>query len=300
MGYAARHADGGTDGKALTSRAVIAALALAGLARQAEAQNWQTITSSRQRHGETELTVEVDYAAGRFRLGPGAAGTLYRMEMRYDEERFSPVREFDADANVLRLGVRSRGGARVSLGDRRRSGVTPSFDLTLTPDIPISLGIDLGAAESEVELGGLALRNLRYRTGASQSRVSFSRPNPVSCDELVMEAGAAEFEAIELANANCRRVTFRGGVGEVTLDFTGDWRQSVDAEVDVSIGSLTLRLPRDVGVAIRVNRFLASFESAGFTKRGNTYFSANYERTRYRLTLRVDATIGGIDVAWAP
>jgi predicted membrane protein len=68
--------------------------------------------------------------------------------------------------------------------------------------------------------------------------------------------------------------------------------------VEVSIGSLTLGLPRDVGVAIHVNRFLASFAAAGFTKRGQTYYTRNYNTARYRLSLQVSATIGGIDVNW--
>jgi hypothetical protein len=274
------------------------ALALLATAQPAWAQTWRSITSSRQTHGESELSVEVEYSAGNFRLAPGVPGTLYRMEMRYDEERFAPLREYDAGSGVLRLGVRSRGGARVSLGDRRRSPVAATLDLALTPDIPISLDLALGAVQSDVELGGLALRRLRYRTGASESRLGFSRPNPVACEELIVEAGAAEFEATELANSNCRSMVFRGGVGEISLDFSGEWRQAVDAEVNVSIGSLTLTLPREVGVAIRVNRFLASFASAGFTKRGNAFYSANYEAARHRLNLRVNATIGDIDVAW--
>lgn len=268
------------------------------LATPATAQTWRTITSARQLHGEGALEVEVTYGVGRFSLSPGAPGTLYRMEMRYDEERFSPVREYDPANAILRLGVRGRGGdTRVTLGDRRRrDSQTPSFDLTLPPDIPLALMLELGAVESDIELGGLSVRRLDYRTGASQSRVRFSSPNPFPCESLYLAAGAAEFHASGLANANCRRVRFEGGVGEVTLDFTGAWRQPMSADVNVSIGSLTLQIPRDVGVSIRLNRFLASFERAGFVKRGNTYYSDNFESARYRLTLNVNATIGGVDV----
>lgn len=283
-------------------RALVIALATATLATAApaaSAQTWRTVTSARQLHGDTALTVEVAYGAGEFRLVPAAAGTLYRMEMRYDEERFSPVREYDPAAGILRLGVRSRsGGTRVSLGDRRRSGPKPSLDVELSAEVPLALSLRLGAVESDVELGGLALRRVEYRTGASQTAVRFSRPNPVACTELAMEAGAAEFHVSGIANANCRRVGFRGGVGEVTLDFTGELRQSIEAEVDVGIGSLTLRLPREAGVAIRLNRFLASFESAGFVKRGRSYYSPGWDGARHRLTLDVNATIGGVDVVW--
>ncbi len=269
-------------------------------AHPAAAQSWRTITSARQLHGEREMNVEVQYGAGRFRLTPGTQDELYRMEMRYDEDRFTPLREFDGDAGTLRLGLRSRDGTgiRVSLGDRRRGGQVPSMELALSPDIPLSLNLELGAVDADVELGGLALKRIHYATGASETHLHFSRQNPLACDELSMEAGAAEFDAAELANANCSRVTFRGGVGEVTLDFGGTWRRSMTALVEVGIGSLNLKLPRDVGVSVRLNRFLASFDAAGFEKRGNVYYSANFNGARYRLTMDVNASIGGVDVAW--
>ena len=269
-------------------------------AAPAAAQTWRTLTMSRPMHGESTLTVDVQYGAGRFHLAPGGGRTLYRVEMSYDEERFTPIREYDAEASVVRLGARGRdgGGVRVNFGDRRRGRQPAAFDLTLSPDVPLSLNLELGAVESEVELGGLALRRLTYRTGASSSTVRFSRANPVACDDLRLEAGAAEMRVVSIANANCAHLSFRGGVGQVNLDFSGDWRRSLDAEVEVSIGSLTLGLPRDVGVAIHVNRFLASFAATGFTKRGQTYYTSNYNTARYRLSLQVSATIGGIDVNW--
>jgi hypothetical protein len=278
---------------------ICAAVPALSVSAPAAGQTWRTITSARQLHGEHELVVEVRYGAGRFRLAPGEEGQLYRLEMRYDEEKFTPLREYDAATGTLRLGIRGRDGVRVSHGDRRRSRPPPYLDLSLTPEIPLSLTLELGAVESDVELGGLALRRVSYRTGASETNLRFTRANPVECEELSLEAGAAAFEARGLANANCARVSFHGGVGDVTLDFTGNWRRSMEANLDVGIGSLNLRLPRDVGVAVRVNRFLASFDASGLHKRGDTYYSANWGTARQRLTLRVNASIGSIEVSWA-
>ena len=273
-------------------------LAATMLTSPAAAQTWRTVTSARQLHGERELAVQVEYGAGLFRITPGAEGELYRLEMRYDEEKFTPVRAFDAAALTLRLGVRGREGVRVSLGDSRRGEQPPYLHLGLSPDIPLALDLRLGAVESDVELGGLALQRVRYETGASETSLRFSRPNPVACTELVMRAGAAEFEARQLANANCARVSFDGGVGRVLLDFTGAMRQNMEADLNVGFGSLDLRLPRDVGIAVHLSRFLASFDAAGFEKRGDVYYSANWGSARQRLTLRVNASIGGVQVAW--
>jgi hypothetical protein len=269
--------------------------ALAGAA-PAAAQTLRTLSSARQLHGETSLIVDVTYAVGELRLEPASSGDLYRMELRYDEEKFAPVREYDADAGVLRLGLRSLRG-HTTLG-RGRNRDTPSLDVALTPEIPLTLRIEVGAAQADVEFGGLELRRLAYKTGASESHVRFSRPNPVDCDALTFEVGAAEFNAVGLGNANCRRMGFHGGVGDVTLDFGGEWRNSAEATVKIGIGELKLMLPRDLGVAITLNRFLASFDHDGFTKRSGVYYSDNYASARYRLNLNVDAAFGGIEVHW--
>ncbi len=275
-----------------------AALALAALlaATPAAGQTLRTLTSARQLHGETSLTVDVTYAVGQFRLEPASQGDLYRMELRYDEDRFVPVREYDPDAGILRLGMWSLRDHNSWHKGRRDQ--TPYLDLALTPEVPLTLRLQIGAAEADAEFGGLAMRRLAYKTGASESHVRFSRPNPVECDALIFEVGAAQFDASNIGNANCRRIGIHGGVGELTLDFGGDWRSSADATVKVGIGSVKLVLPRDLGVSISLNRFLASFDHEGFTRRGGVYYSDNYSSARYRLNLDVDAAFGGIEVRW--
>ncbi len=278
--------------RVLAALAALAAAAAPGLA----AQNLQTLTSARQVGGETALTVHVSYAAGRFTLAPGAAGELYRMDLRYDGDKFTPVRSYDAGSGVLRLGLKSLG--HVSYSGRHEGKEVPSLRLALTPDVPLTLDIDLGAAEANVELGGLALRHVRYETGASKTEVRFSRPNPVACDTLSFQAGAAEFDALALGNAHCRQIVFDGGLGAVNLDFTGDWRGDADADLHVQVGTLSLRLPRDLGVQISLARFLASFDQSGFTKRGDVYYSDNYATATHHLSVNVESAIGGIQVEW--
>ncbi len=273
----------------------VAAMLVAAAPRAAPAQTWRLLTSSRQVHGESALDVEVRYGAGRFTLLPAAAGTLYRMELRYDEEHARPLREYDAAAARLRLGTESRGrGARVS---RSRGAEPPYLNLALTPDVPLRLNLELGAVQAEVDLGGLALRALTYRTGASVTQLRFSRPNPERCDRMTLVAGAAEFRVTGLGYSNCAHLEFDGGVGEVVLDFDG-LSQSMQGEIDVGLGSLTLRIPREAGVTIRLSRFLASFAAAGFTRRGAHYVSEGYDRARYRIDLDVNATIGEVNVVW--
>jgi predicted membrane protein len=59
-----------------------------------------------------------------------------------------------------------------------------------------------------------------------------------------------------------------------------------------------LRVPEDVGVRLEVSRFLAGLDLDGFTKRGSTYVSANYDRSPVKVRVDVNAAFGSIGVDW--
>src|SRR5256885_7643079 len=115
-----------------------------------------------------------------------------------------------------------------------------------------------------------------------------------------MHAGAAAFTASGLGNARCERIELKGGVGALTLDFGGAWDGDVDthASVEMGLGQLKLRVPRELGVAIHVEKFLASVDAADFVKRGSTYYSRNYESAGKKLEIDVNAALGDIKVEW--
>lgn len=266
-------------------------LALA-LCQAAAAQSWRTVSSARQTHGnESALDVNVEYGAGRLRLSPAEQPFLYQLEARYDSERFTPISQYDAAAGRLRVGMEGRGSTR-NVGEQAR------MDVSLSREVPMGLKLQFGAGEADLDLGGLSLRNLQVSTGASDTRVSFNQPNRVSAEHVRFEAGAASLRVNGLGNARAARYSFQGGVGETTLDFGGEWTRSATASAELGIGSLTLRFPRSLGVRITKNSFLTSFDSSGMVKRGNAFYSRNWDTAPHKLSLDVSAALGSIQVEW--
>lgn len=269
--------------------ALVAALVAAP---PATAQSWRTVTMSRQVTDESSLDVEVTYGVGRFRVEPADAGLLYRMEVRYDEERFEP--ELEYDRGHLDVGVGSVEGD-VPIGRGRTGG---RMELFLARDLPMDLRLRFGAVRADLDLGGLALTDLDVATGASESRIEISEPNPVKLERARMEVGAAEFTARHLGNLNAERIELDAGVGDVTLDFTGEWRRDARVEVDMGLGSLQLRFPEGLGVRLEKDSFLTSLDAGGMTKRGDAYYSPDWDDVDRRVTVEVDAALGSIEVVW--
>ena len=260
------------------------------------AQTLRDFSTSRQLHGESRLTARVDYGAGTLRLAPGAEQDLYRVSMSYDPERYVPLSEFDAGSGTVRLGIASAGAGGFHIGARRQLDQTAY--VTLSPAVALDLALQLGAAEADLELGGLQLSTLRLGTGASRTTLRFSRPTVGHCEHAEITAGAADISVLALGNSRCRRIRFEGGVGKVLLDLSGAWTSGAQVNAHMAVGALTLRLPRDVGIRLSLDRFLSSFPTAGWTRQGNAYLSPGYARATRRLDLALSSTLGGIDVEW--
>ncbi len=262
----------------------------------ASAQSYRTVTATRTVNAEDSLHVRVTFVAGRLRIAPSDGRSLYQGELYYDEDKFRPDVDYDADDWQLEFGLEARrGGFRFGRIERPQR-----LDLALAPQIPLRMEIKLGAAEANVELGGMSLVSATIGSGASETQVTFSRPNRVQCRWLILEAGVAEFRATDLGNSRCEQISFEGGVGDVTLDFGGDWSGDANVNVDVrlGLGQLTLRLPRGVGIAIDVERFLASFNHSELQKRGDRYVTEEYDGASARLDISIKAALGDIDVQW--
>lgn len=260
---------------------------------EATAQDWRTLNSSRQVDGEDLLRVAVEYGAGTLAIGSGDPAELYNAKVHYDADAFQPV--VDYTNNRLRLGVEggTRGGRAASRNVR-----ASELDLKLSPEVAVELDLKFGAADARLELGGLRVRSLDVQTGASRTMLSVSQPNPETCRSVQIQVGAARLEATGLGNLNAEQLSVQGGAGEVTLDFTGAWPSPMDATIQMGLGSLTLRMPRGLGVRITREGMLASFDSEGLTKRGNSYYSENWDAAGTNLSLHVKAALGSIRVMW--
>lgn len=272
----------------LDPAAAIALLALTSAG--GSAQEWRTITQMRQATaGQELLQVALQYGAGNLKLSAGDPGLLYRATMRYDADAFEP--ELNYRSGRLRLGlddIRVRG----------RNIRTGELDVLLGPDVPVDLQLEFGAARANVDLTGLSVRSVKLATGASETVLRISESNPIVCQRVDLDVGAAKFQAFGLGNLNSPSLTFSGGVGDVTLDFTGEWSADMDARIRMGLGSLTIRVPRGLGLRVEKAGLLVGFDSEGLIKRGDVYESQNWARAEHRLTIDIAAAFGSIRVAW--
>ncbi len=257
----------------------------------AQGQSRRTVTMSRQVEDEQSLDVNVRYGAGRFSVGPAEAGILYHMRIESDEDVFEPLAEYRGSSLLI-------GTETVGRRFRFRDHQAGEMELALSREVAMDLNMDFGAVRADIELGGIPLTRLEIETGASQTLIEISEPNPETMSRANMDVGAAKFTVRNLGNLNTGVIDIDAGVGEIELEFTGEWRQDARVSVDMGLGSLVLRFPRGLGVRLVRDTFLTSLDSEGLVKLGDAYYSLDYDEADYQVTVDVEAAFGSIRVAW--
>ena len=281
----------------LKSLVAAAALLAVGAPLTAQEADWTEVRARRQAGSIESVTVDVEYVAGELRVGPADGGLLYDTHLRYDAARMRPERDWSVDGNAARFDLGFEGLGDDGDMDIDFDGDEHGFlELGLSQDVPTDLRITVGAALSEVDLSGIPLTGLAYKTGASETEIRFESANPAGMERLELAVGAAEFSASGLGNARFEELTFNGGVGDVTLDFGGDWSADASATIKMGLGSLTLIFPEDLGVRIHKSGFLSALDAPGYTKVDDSWQSPGWDSAAHHLEIRLMSALGSIEV----
>jgi hypothetical protein len=208
------------------------------------------------------VDLELVFGAGELILAPGAKDALAIGTATYN------VKEFKPDV------TRSDNKVQIKQGETERfttisTNVKNNWNLALG-QYPMNLSITAGAYTGELELGGLSLYNLRVTEGASDTDLSFTKPNLIEMEVLRYETGASSAKLTNLANANFGRMEFKGGVGSYTLDFSGELRRDARVEIDVGLSSLVIAIPQDVSAWLTIEGALTNINTGGEWQRSGS------------------------------
>ena len=220
----------------------------------------ESITVADPKSDETRLTLS--FGAGKLNVSPGAQN-LVDGTVVYNVKELKP--EIQKDGNSIEI----KQGDFHSLPPF--DDLKNEWDLKVT-DTPLDLTVQAGAYEGHLELGGLSLRSLTVKDGASHVEISFLEPNQTEMALLRYETGASDVKLTGLANANFSTLKFSGGAGNYTLDFSGELQRDATVTVDSGLGNLSLIIPEHLKATVTVESAAVNISSgSGWTQNGQKY-----------------------------
>jgi hypothetical protein len=110
---------------------------------------------------------------------------------------------------------------------------------------------------------------------------------------LDMGAGTSD---LQLADLSLTGLDVMLGAGECTLDLTGNWARDLNVTFDTGAANITVRLPRDVGVRVKVVAGVGKIEASGLMQNGYVYTNEAYGTSEVTLHVNIMTGIGQINL----
>ena len=207
--------------------------------------------------------VDISMGLGSLTIGPGAVG-FASGTIRYNVKEWVPTV--------------TRGDSTFTIKQSSRKAV-PGLSTDIVNEwnlqfgkAPMRLKVSAGAYTGSYDMSGLTLQEFSIHDGAAKSQVMFNSPNPGQMAGLVYETGASSVELIGLANANFKSMTFTGGAGSYSLDFSGQLRTSAPVKIETGAGSVHLTVPSTTAAKVQVSGSRSHVSTQGqWTQVGRTY-----------------------------
>lgn len=238
----------------------------------------------------TSLKAVVNLGLGNLKVADSEENVLFDLDIEFNGKSDKPEVEFTREGNSAKL--------RVDLEGRKGSGwwgQDNRIDLLLSPGAGLDARLVTGVGENIIDLSELRVENLEIVNGVGSTEIYKDKSNDVACGSLEVTNGIGHLEMTGLGNYAFDEFTFSGGIGDSTLDFSGEWKSTGDIEIKVGLGSLRVILPDELGVRIRSSKsFLSNIEMPDFDQIGNEYLSRNIEEAEQEITIRLNTGIGEV------
>ncbi len=191
--------------------------------------------------GATEALVRIEHGAGSLRIsGAAKNGNLF-------SGRFHNM-ELTSDKSGKRLTARMRPSFRDGFvffpWNWERHGL--EWDFSLNPDIPLTLDIDTGASDNNLNLSAIKLAKLDLDTGASSNHIIL--PEKGGHSRVEISSGASSMD-ITIPKGVAADIRVESGLADINIDqtrFPRSGKHYISPDYDAAANKIDLRLETGV------------------------------------------------------
>lgn len=152
---------------------------------------------------------------------------------------------------------------------------------------------DLNGSKGKVKIEQTKNKLPNMKIGKYKNEWNLELSDNIPLD-LEVNAGASKTD-LDLKGLNLKSLDIDNGVGELTVDLSGDWKDSLDTKIETGVGKTTIILPSDIGVKIISNKGIGKANVVDFISKGNgVYVNDAYENTKETLTVDMEMGVGEV------
>ena len=233
------------------------------------------------------LLLTLELREGTFTIRPGEPGSDIHVTGEYAPGLFELVETQAVDSvsgvrsATVRFHSKAPAWARFFGGMGNDAG-QPELTITIPRGTPIDLTLETAMGRSEVDLGGLTLRDISVNATMGEHSINFEQPVVEAIRDFRIHTSMGNVVLENLGNARAANVTSSSSMGNVTANLGGTWQPGAEASLtfEQSMGELTVRVPSSVRLDSEVRN-----QQEQTTKRDtDTAADPNAPNVRLRVT----------------
>ena len=198
-----------------------------------------------------------------------------------------------AGAKTVRADL-SMGAGQLTLRGGSSHLLDADFDYYAREGSPqVEYAVDGGKGELKISQEGG-----EPNIGGTNNTWSLHFSNSVPLD-LKVDMGAGEGD-LRLRDLDLTNLTVNMGAGRVEVDFTGDRKKDLQADIEGGVGQAVIRLPRKIGVVVHASGGIGTIDASGLKHDGDQYTNDAYGKSPVTIHLKVEGGVGQISLIQEP
>ncbi len=252
------------------------------------------------------LRVYFDCSIGNLIMKPSKNRYIITGNINYNSAMVKPTVELTNKNNISRLDLKVK-------PDKTSDNNTKSFINSLIEDgndnykinfeIPTKMSTDMnlnfGLGKVDLDFSGLRIAQLVMNCGLSDVSLINTKSNIINCEKIHISTGVSDFNSLGLGNFNASQYIFDVGMGSAEIDMSGSANKNSDLKIDVTVGSLELKLPNNTNIELIINKnMLSSVNVKGLISSGDgKYISRNTQKRWATMKAEISVGLGSVDIS---
>ena len=246
------------------------------------------------------LRVYLDCSIGNLTMKAGNNRYIINGNIKYNSNLSKPVVGLTDKNNISRLDLKIKPN-NSSTEDNSKSLINSLIEdgndnYKIKFEMPTKMSTDMyfdfGLGKADLDLTGLRISQLVIDCGLSDVTLVKTKPNIINCDKVQISTGMTDFNSTALGNFNASNYIFDVGIGSAEIDMSGSSNKDSKLKIDVTVGSLELKLPTNTNIELTVNKnMLSSVNVKGLVSSGDGKYNSRKNQKRWS-TMRADVSVG--------
>ncbi|MCK5823100.1 MAG: hypothetical protein KAG95_03790 [Bacteroidales bacterium] len=231
-------------------------------------KNNEVVALNNAKFVETEILM----GAGKLTIF-GGAENLLEAAFAYSNKKFKADIKYEVSEEEGKLKIiQPSSKIHYNIQNDRVKMYKNIWNLRFNKDVPMNMVIKFGAGNADVHINELLVEKLDLELGAGKASINLNNSKVLNSVDVEM------------------------GVGDLTLDLSGDWDHNLFADIEGGIGKLTLILPEKVGVKVKIEKGITDVNVDNFVKKGKYYYNERFSEDNPFMEIEIDSGIGQINL----